>query len=862
MKTGTRRVPAPAYALLCLLLSATDGARSPNAVADEITAQQQIESIGGRCRAEAPGQPITEIDLSGNNIGNSALRLVAEFPQLTALDISATRIDDKGLRELLPRLPKLRSLRARGCSVGDGALAALGGCQDLRTLDLTGSQITDAGLAQLSACEKLEELDLTGTAVTDDGIVPVVLPNLRVLKLFATRVRGPGVWHFTTLVSLDLRATAVDDEGLNRIAGLTNLEELDLSRSRVASDGLRHLSGMPRLRKLRLANSIDPNRGKVRTKVLDTAPLAEIPNLRELDLADSIDVMSLPSLSKLANLERLTIVENCGEFWTIEGPEDFSDIKRRAAEPPQGFLGSLKSLKELQLVSCYSGNMRRSEQWLAAIGRLPALESLDLFESSINTEGLKHLSGLQTLRRLNLLQAYGWDFDLAPLTALTGLQVLELSYPTRGQLDLNTLAPMRQLQVLRVADAYIPDEVRKKFPDAHPKVELLAWGPAESCSAYRLPAAAASGISAAEACDNLWVVQAQVEPLSRANPLQAPQLQVTHVYSGPSDLLGRTFTASGSRWELFHGSYDVRDASQLHDGRLESGEPGIWFMASENGRLVYTEHALNLAAPFRPAPRDWCYTTDDFLAAKRMAEQFAVIAAAAAEDRLHLLAKAAVGDSHLMSELAVQIIAQTKKPIAVATLHKLADKLEMPLRGQLAVDESLRRLDPGSWIHSEDRHKMISHWIQHWQESEFPRWIEHWYDSPAVVRIHKSILADVHQQRKAPKDIPPIIGEFLLARSISAEARGEILTQLTDQRLLPTDLVRKELLTLIGQAKDEGIRLQAAGRLAFIMDLDDDLKTRLTAIAKRETSPMVRHLIEDYLFYKENGTDNEWDLTR
>jgi Leucine-rich repeat (LRR) protein len=348
-KQVPRRFRKRIGALVALLLSAAAGTLWPNAVADEITPHEKIESVGGILRREAPSQPITEVDLSGNNIGNSALRFVLEFPQLTALDISATRIDDKGLRELLPRLPKLRTLRARGCSVGDDTLATLGGCQDLRTLDLTGSQITDAGLAQLSACAKLEELDLTGTAVSDEGIASVTLPNLRVLKLFATRVCGPGLSHFTSVVALDLRATPVDDAGLAGIAALSNLEQLDLSRTRVVAGGLRHLGGMSRLRTLRMVQSIDPKRSEDRESVLDTAPLADLPNLRELDLTDSIDVRSVAGLAGLGNLERL-VLDGCYlERFESDNLDAADEKPKPAAAPPQEFLSTLKNLKKLQL---------------------------------------------------------------------------------------------------------------------------------------------------------------------------------------------------------------------------------------------------------------------------------------------------------------------------------------------------------------------------------------------------------------------------------------------------------------------------------------------------------------------------------
>ncbi|MGC3971259.1 MAG: hypothetical protein QM775_29130 [Pirellulales bacterium] len=55
---------------------------------------------------------------------------------------------------------------------------------NLRFLHLIGTNITDAGLKHLVGLKKLEELEVRGTAVSDEGLhrLRKALPTLRVIR--------------------------------------------------------------------------------------------------------------------------------------------------------------------------------------------------------------------------------------------------------------------------------------------------------------------------------------------------------------------------------------------------------------------------------------------------------------------------------------------------------------------------------------------------------------------------------------------------------------------------------------------------------------------------------------------------------
>jgi hypothetical protein len=115
------------------------------------------------------------------------------------------------------------------------------------------SPITSAGLVHLGGL-RLMDLDLDDTRVE----------SLEPLK------------DLTTLRSLSLNRTPINDVGLARVAGFRNLESLVLSRTRISDAGLASLAGLPNLNFLSL----------IRTQVSDAglASLVSLPKLFMLDL--------------------------------------------------------------------------------------------------------------------------------------------------------------------------------------------------------------------------------------------------------------------------------------------------------------------------------------------------------------------------------------------------------------------------------------------------------------------------------------------------------------------------------------------------------------------------------------------------
>lgn len=132
-----------------------------------------------------------------------------------------------------------------------GLLAAF---PELRQLNLSAATITDAGLGKVSGLRNLEVLSIRDTEVTDDGLTNVArFGKLEELYLQSSKVRGAGLSNLAGLKELRvlrLDGLPIRDEDLIWLAALTKLEKLDLGQTEVTGEGLRHLAGLTNLRSL------------------------------------------------------------------------------------------------------------------------------------------------------------------------------------------------------------------------------------------------------------------------------------------------------------------------------------------------------------------------------------------------------------------------------------------------------------------------------------------------------------------------------------------------------------------------------------------------------------------------------------
>ena len=204
-----------------------------------------LAHLGGMSR-------LTTLELRTNRgIHGPGLAHLAGLAGLKTLLLDDTPVDDAGLAHLAD-LNSLETLNMTGPRITDAGLAHLAGLTNLKMLRVSKSGVTSAGLAHLEAMKRLESLDLGRTKV--DGLSPFVPPSsLETLILTRTPIDDAGLAglsRFIGLKCLILDGTRITDEGLSRIEALQGLEKLSISATAITDAGLDRLNGLAKCRQL------------------------------------------------------------------------------------------------------------------------------------------------------------------------------------------------------------------------------------------------------------------------------------------------------------------------------------------------------------------------------------------------------------------------------------------------------------------------------------------------------------------------------------------------------------------------------------------------------------------------------------
>jgi len=248
-----------------------------------------IEPLGGRMERDAAGNVIA-VHLRASWVSDGELLELARLPKLARLDLSRTRISDKGLAYLrtAPSLrdvnlayaerigdpahavvkewKKLEKLSLRGTVVADETAAAAASLPLLETLDLGDSIVGDVGVEALAAAPKLKQLSLGNVRMSDVGYQSLrQLTRLAVLDLSGGRHRGnntlsersvQAVASLRQLRVLKLGHLKFPARSFAQFAGMVNLEELGLEYCpEVNDEALKVLEGWKSLRRVDLTGS-------------------------------------------------------------------------------------------------------------------------------------------------------------------------------------------------------------------------------------------------------------------------------------------------------------------------------------------------------------------------------------------------------------------------------------------------------------------------------------------------------------------------------------------------------------------------------------------------------------------------------
>ncbi len=111
----------------------------------------------------------TAVSLRGNLDDAAFKKLAPVTPHFVTVDLSATKITDQGVAQLIAA-KDLRLIRLAETDVTDAVIDTLLQIPSLESINLYGTKVTDAGVSKLSGMKNLKRLYLWQTAVTPEAI--------------------------------------------------------------------------------------------------------------------------------------------------------------------------------------------------------------------------------------------------------------------------------------------------------------------------------------------------------------------------------------------------------------------------------------------------------------------------------------------------------------------------------------------------------------------------------------------------------------------------------------------------------------------------------------------------------------------
>jgi internalin A len=381
-------------------------------------------------------------------------------------------LSGEALQPLMGRLPKLNHLYLSGDLLDEVGIEALGQHQTLTTLKLSSKPLNEPLLKILCTLPELKSLETNGAAGDEALETLCTMKSLQELRLCA--------------MSLGRTSDYVTDAGLASLAEIKSLEVLELRCARCTDAGLRHLAKLPKLRSLSIHGGTFSNSGLVhltrisslealRIKALNFTDeglnhLARLSNLKRLTLnwARSITDTGLVSLSTIKTLESLAVVSDKFTSAGLNQLNDLPTLKQLNAGPGQGEIvlafGNLRQLEDLRI--CVF-----SDRDLVFLAQLHKLKDLEIeCRGPVTDEGIRHLQGLTSLRRLRINNALLTDKGLATIGAL-GRQESFLTvsgdFTPQGLEPLKNLHALKQLQLtsVRPLEGKALDDLKHALPN-------------------------------------------------------------------------------------------------------------------------------------------------------------------------------------------------------------------------------------------------------------------------------------------------------------------------------------------------------------------------------------------------------------
>ena len=268
---------------------------------------------------------IKNLNLQSNNFGSFDLIALSDMEELEQLDLRhCTKLDSSALRYIAD-IPNLKVLKLHGKAYDDKALANLAGHPTLQVLHLQDSNLTDDAMDTLASMPALVDLTLFRLQqITNDGLKKLEGSKLQRLYIRDNdNITDEGIKVLNTMPDLArlilYEVRSVTDEGLiAAIKGNRKLIQLALYDMRAVTDKTREaIATTVELRTLEMQMT-----GQTDATLILAAKLPKLGTLIIGDNADFTD-KGLESLGTSKSLKRIEIRNMIG--FSNEGIKNFQE---------------------------------------------------------------------------------------------------------------------------------------------------------------------------------------------------------------------------------------------------------------------------------------------------------------------------------------------------------------------------------------------------------------------------------------------------------------------------------------------------------------------------------------------------------
>ncbi|GAA6066136.1 uncharacterized protein si:ch73-173p19.1 [Tachysurus ichikawai] len=131
---------------------------------------------------------LKKLSLSNTPLTDVGLSALSSLTLLMDVCLNRTAVTSRGVTDFIIRLPYLQVLGLSCTQVGDSVLKAFIHCNELIKLNLSKTRITDRGLKFLHGM-KLSQVNLDGTGVTAEGVAKLISTSPHLISIRANNTR-------------------------------------------------------------------------------------------------------------------------------------------------------------------------------------------------------------------------------------------------------------------------------------------------------------------------------------------------------------------------------------------------------------------------------------------------------------------------------------------------------------------------------------------------------------------------------------------------------------------------------------------------------------------------------------------------